>query len=168
MRTRIETDGSDAAWVAMLEEIAAAAGANEETRGRAIAQEQAAARIDEGFALLIGCAMHFAALAAEGLTEGETRTFRRLLEALKSAQALVARQTERCGAADARATSVRDRLFDAVGDAAGRLRARAAFAFRFDPGDARRRAFSSAYAPRRPSHPARRAALRDAVELKLR
>jgi hypothetical protein len=148
-----------------LEEVATAVGAVEVAPARTATCEEVAARIDEGFALLIGCALHFAALAEEGLTEAETRRFRALLEALRTADAVLSEASFRKDAISGRAETVRARLYDAVGDAAGRLRARAAFAFRHDRGGARLRAFAAAYAPRLPG---RGAAMRDAVELKLR
>ena len=116
--------------------------------------------------MLIGCAEHAAALAAEGLTELEVRRFRVLVDALGEADALLARSAG--GDAAPRLSSVRDALYEAVGDAAGRLRSRAAFAFRHDGDDRRRRIFFSAYAPRVPRPGGGRRALCETVELKLR
>jgi hypothetical protein len=144
-----------------LEALGTAAGAWEVTLSHEMTSDQVARRIDEGFGILIGCSLHFAALAAQGLTEAETRRFRALLLGLKSAEALFA------GARSERARAVRARLYDAVGDAAGRLRARAAFAFRFDSGDTRLRAFASPYTPRLEKREKDKRALRNAVELKL-
>ena len=126
-------------------------------------------RIDEGYCALIGCAEHAAALAAEGLTEIEVKWLRTMVDALKEADA-------RCAALEAasgdderwRLGAVREALFEATGDALGRLRARAALAFRHDPTDARRRVFFSSYAPRSPRAGGGRRALCETVELKLR
>jgi hypothetical protein len=156
------SDGVFAMGLERLESLATAAGAVEVTPSLELSGDEVARRIDEGFALLIGCALHFSALAAEGLTDGETRRFRALLDGLKSAEAL------HSGARSERAATVRARLFDAVGDAAGRLRARAAFAFRFDAGDARLRAFSRSRTPSPRDGGRRGRSLRHAVELKLR
>jgi hypothetical protein len=183
MRTRVETEkergatktgtmrGEDAFVAARLEKLEAIAGnarAAEIAHRDTVAHEQVMTRIDEGFSLLIGCALHFSALAAEGLTEGETRRFRALLDALTSAEALRMLAEGFSDAAACHAETVRTRLYDAVGDAAGRLRARAAFTFRYDPDDARRRVFSSAYTPRLENRGRCVRSMSDAVELKLR
>lgn len=160
MTKRNGNGGGEERGIAALEAVAAAAGAVEVTAADRVTADGVARRIDEGFALLIGCGQHFSALAGQGLTEAETRRFRALLDALIAAEAALAGDPS-----SARAAEVRARLYDAVGDAAGRIRARAAYAFRHDREASRLRAFSSAYAPR---FAGRRPSMREAVELKLR
>jgi hypothetical protein len=146
-----------------LERIAAAAGAAM-IPAAPVARESVRRRVDEGYCVLIGCAEHAAALAAEGLAELEVRRFRTMVDALCDADALLDAAADEA----ARLAVIRDVLFEAVGDAAGRLRARAAFAFRHDDTDARRRIFFSSYAPRTPRPGGGRRAMCETVELKLR
>ena len=148
-----------------LERIAVAAG-SEAARVAPPAGEGVGRRIDEGYCVLIGCASHATALAVEGLEPSEVRRFRMMVDALAEANELFAR--EKPGEAGRRLAAVREALYDAVGDAAGRLRSRAAFAFRHDGDDRRRRIFFAAYAPRVPQRLKGRRAMFDTVELKLR
>ena len=148
-----------------LERIAASAGAGT-IPATPTAVERVARRIDEGYCVLIGCAEHAAALGAEGLTENEVRRFRIMVDALRDADALLAKAGD--DGAERRLATTRDVLYEAVGDAAGRLRARAAFAFRHDDTDARRRVFFAAYAPRVPRPGGGRRGMCETVELKLR
>jgi hypothetical protein len=151
--------------IEVLERIAAAAGVAT-ISAEPIAAERVKRRVDEGYCVLIGCAEHTAALEAEGLTENETRRFRIMVDALRDADALLGRTAVEDAAL--RLSFVRDVLYEAVGDAAGRIRARAAFAFRNDDGDARLRVFFAAYAPRVPRAGGGRRAMYETVELKLR
>ncbi|MCK9463756.1 MAG: hypothetical protein M0R80_29400 [Proteobacteria bacterium] len=148
-----------------LERIAATAGTA--AAGAApVADGSVRRRIDEGYCVLIGCASHATALAVEGLEPSEVRRFRMMVDALAEAEELFAREGP--GKAGWRLVAVRDALYDAVGEAAGRLRSRAAFAFRHDGDDRRRRIFFAAYAPSLPPRLKGRRAMFDTVELKLR
>jgi hypothetical protein len=146
-----------------LERIAAAAGAAT-IPVEPVAGERVRRRIDEGYCALMGCARHARELAAEGLEESEVRRLRILVDALRDAEALAGGAPAGRGG---RLALIRDVLYEAVGDAAGRLRARAAFAFRHDGDGERLRLFFGAYAPRVP-RPGGRRALCETVELKLR
>jgi len=154
--------------MAEIARIAAAAGATA-IPAEATPAEHVGRRVDEGYCVLIGCAEHAAALAAEGLTEIEVNWFRTMIDALRDADAFPAALAAAPeDEASRRLAAVRDVLYEAVGDAAGRLRARAAFAFRHDGTDARRRIFFSSYAPRTPRPGGGRRSMCETVELKLR
>jgi hypothetical protein len=133
--------------------------------GEPATAEEAARRVDEAYCALIGCAEHAAALAAAGLGEVEARRLRVVADALRDAGSLLAAAPE--DATRRRLAAARDALYAALGEATGRLRARAAFAFRHDATDARRRLFFSSYSPRLPRGGGRRT-LCETVELKLR
>jgi hypothetical protein len=150
-----------------LERIAAACGAATVPAG-GVDGARVARRIDEGYCALIGCAVHGAALVAEGLADNEERRFRILVDALAEAEALRAALGPGGGEEAARAALVRDVLYEAAGDALGRIRARAAAAFREDATEERRRIFFSAYVPREAGPRLGRRAMCRAVELKLR
>jgi hypothetical protein len=153
---------------AEIARIAAAAGAAE-IPAEATEDALVKRRIDEGYCALIGCAEHAGALAAEGLTELEVKRLRAMLDALYDADAFCAALAVAPGDEGARRlAAARELLYQAVGDALGRLRSRAAFAFRHDGTDARRRIFFSSYAPRSPRPGGGRRAMSETVELKLR
>jgi hypothetical protein len=154
--------------MAEIARLAAAAGAAE-IPAEATSAEHVGRRVDEACCALIGCAEHAAALAAEGLTEGEVRWLRAMVDALRDAEALfAAAAAEPQGEKTRRLAAAREVLYAAVGDATGRIRARAAFAFRHDATDSRRRIFFSSYAPRGSWAKGGRRSMCETVELKLR
>jgi hypothetical protein len=154
--------------MAKVGRVAAAAGAAA-VPAEATSAEHIGRRLDEACCALIGCAEHAAALAAEGLTEGEVRWLRTMVDALGDAEALFAGRTAAPEDEEwRRLAAAREVLYAAVGDATGRLRARAAFAFRHDPTDSRRRIFFSSYAPSGPWAKGGRRTMCETVELKLR